>query len=320
MDRRRAIGLIGALPAAALAAGQGRAGPASSAKRLRMAVVGLGRAAEDDRFDAVHLCLPVGLHAEYAELSLAAGKHVLCEKPLAATAAEARRLMRAASKAELVLMPAYRAKYSNVLPHALGRVADLGTIVSIDAHKGFRMTLPPGNWRFDPALSGGGSLYDIGPYSLQLTRWVAGGLPKRVTAMVIDDDTDERFKRVEPHATWIMEFGNGVHATGSASWRYQLQNRLRIGTSHAWIDLEPATPAIGERLRIAHADPPRVEEPTLPLLDQLPTMYDDFAVAAMEGSAPRVTAADGLADLVVIEAIKESARNRAAPVVLSAEA
>ncbi len=265
------------------------------------------RLADRQDLDAVHLCLPVGMHAEFAERALRAGKHVLCEKPLAATSAQARALIALAKERGLTLMPAYRAWYSKPLQDCLARLRQLGPVTAIDAHKGFAMSLPAGNWRFDPALSGGGSLFDIGPYSLQLSRWAADAMPVRAQAHFVRDPGDPRFARVEQHAAWILEFANGAIATGSSSWRYHLQNHARFTTRQGWIHLDPATPGSGERARIALADPPRIEEPVWPPTDQLPAMYDDFAQAIRDGREPAVSPREGLADLLVIEAIDKAA-------------
>jgi predicted dehydrogenase len=99
-------------------------------------------------------------------------------------------------------------------------------------------------------------------------------------------------------------------ATGSASWRYRLQNRARIGYAQAWLDLDPATPAIGERLRIGLDGPSRVEELMLPLRDQLPLMYDDFAEACLGRKQAAVPASEGLDDLRMMEAIMQAAAKR----------
>lgn len=271
------------------------------------------RLANDARIDAVHICLPVGLHAPHAHKALAAGKHVLVEKPLAASLADAEAMAEAAVRAGRVLMPAYRAWFSNAFQEARRRVREgtHGALRSIDTHKGFAMTLPESNWRFDPVLSGGGCLMDIGIYSVQLQRWIAGSLPRRVSAFAHGAAGDARFAGVESDICWLAEFEDGVLATGSASWRYRLQNRARVGLAQAWLDLDPATPAIGERLRLGLDEPNRIEELMLPLREQLPLMYDGFAEACLGRAALPVPVAEGLADLRVIEALYRSARNGA---------
>lgn len=276
------------------------------------------RLAADERIDAVHLCLPVGLHAPHALRALAAGKHVLCEKPLAGSVAEARQVIAAAEAAGRVLMPAYRAWFSDVLQDARRRIREgtHGALVSIDAHKGFAMAQPAGNWRFDPALAGGGCLFDIGIYSVQLQRWIAGGLPRRVGAIAHSAD-DPRFARVESDVSWLAEFDGGVLATGSASWRYHLQNRLQVGFAGAWLQLDPATPGIGERMRIGLGGPTRIEEPAFTPVDQLPRMYDAFADACLGRAEVPVPASEGLDDLRMMEAIQRAARE-GRPVALDA--
>ncbi|PRH82487.1 Gfo/Idh/MocA family protein [Arenimonas caeni] len=266
------------------------------------------RIAGDQRIDAVHICLPVGLHAEHGLRALAAGKHVLCEKPLAATVGEAEKLATAAERAGRVLMPAYRAWFSDPVQDAIGRIRQgtHGRLVSIDAHKGFPMALPAGNWRFDPALAGGGCLLDIGLYSLQLQRWFAGGLPLAVRAVARRGD-DPRYAHVESHIAWVAEFAGGVLATGSASWHYRNQNRVRIGLESAWLDIDPATPAMGERVRIGLDAPPRIEEPQFPLRDQIPRMYDAFAEACLGRSEVPVPASEGIADLRMAEMVYRAA-------------
>jgi glucose-fructose oxidoreductase len=264
----------------------------------------------DRGVQAVHLCLPVGLHAPHARRAFAAGLHVLCEKPLAASVAEAEALVADAARAGRVLMPAYRAWFSDAVQDVRRRAREgaHGALVAIDTHKGFAITQPEGNWRFDPALSGGGCLPDIGIYSVQLQRWIAAGLPRRVSAFV-QQGGDPRFARVESDVAWIAEFDHGVLATGSASWRYRLQNRMRVGFAQAWVDLDPATPAMGERMRIGLDAPARVEEPGFALLDQIPRMYDAFAEACFGRAPVAVDARDGVDDLRMMEAIMQSARS-----------
>jgi glucose-fructose oxidoreductase len=268
----------------------------------------LDRLARDPRIEAVHICLPVGLHAPYARRALAAGKHVLCEKPLAGDPDEAQGLIADAARARRVLMPAYRAWFSVALEDLQRRLREgqHGALRAVDAHKGFVMTLPAGHWRFDRTLSGGGCLTDIGIYSVQLQRWLAGGLPRRVSAYALHDDP-ARFGGLETDIHWLAEFDRGVLATGSASWRYRLQNRLQLGFELASVEVDPATPAMGERMQVALDGPARIESPMLPLRDQIPTMYDAFADACRGRKPQPVPAEEGVADLRMMQALREAA-------------
>jgi len=122
---------------------------------------------ESDEVDAVYLPLPNSLHSEWVLRALAAGKHVLCEKPLALHAAEVREMEAAAREADLVLMEAmaYRLHPQYLRLRELVLEGELGRLRLIRAHYAFTLPEDSGNIRLDPAL-GGGCLYDIGVYPL----------------------------------------------------------------------------------------------------------------------------------------------------------
>ena len=149
-----------------------------------------------------------------------------------------------------------------------------------------------------------------GIYSVQLCRWIGGGMPQRVSAVMAHDASQPWPEAIEDHVAFTFEFANGAIATGSASWRHRLQNRLQVATRDAWICLDPATPAIGERLTIGLEQPDRIEELLLPVRDQLPRMYQHFADCVAGRAAPELSPEDAIDDLRVMEAIYESARQR----------
>jgi predicted dehydrogenase len=136
----------------------------------------------DPSIDAIYVPLPNSLHAAWSVRALEAGKHVLCEKPLATSAAEARAMFDAASAHGVRLVEAFPYRSQ---PHAIRLrelVADgaLGELRTIQAAFGFLLDAP-GNIRFDPAL-GGGALLDAGTYPVSLVRMIAGERPVRVSA------------------------------------------------------------------------------------------------------------------------------------------
>jgi predicted dehydrogenase len=128
--------------------------------------------------DAVFIVLPNALHAEYSVRAAQAGKHVLCEKPMATTPEDCQRMIEASKAAHRKLMIAYRVRYEpyNQTMIAWSRAQKYGptqlvladTVMNIGGAK---------QWRLDPALSGGGSLVDIGIYSLNATRYHTGEEP-----------------------------------------------------------------------------------------------------------------------------------------------
>ncbi|VTU17317.1 Glucose--fructose oxidoreductase precursor [Variovorax sp. SRS16] len=137
----------------------------------------------DPDIDAIYIPLPNSLHAEWAIRAAEAGKHVLCEKPLALGAAEARSMFDAAARHGVMLLEAYpyyfQPQTGDML--ALLREGAIGTVRSVQASFGFNLAKPQGNIRMNPEL-GGGALLDAGSYPLSLIRLVMGCAPQRVQA------------------------------------------------------------------------------------------------------------------------------------------
>ncbi len=264
--------------------------------------------AEADDVGAVYLALPVGLHAPFALRAFAMGKHVLTEKTMAASVDDARAMITAADSARRTLMVAYRARFDPYNREAirLAREQELGEVVSISAHKGFAIgeAFGKGGWRAQPALAGGGALMDIGIYSVQAARCLAGEEPVEAVAFA-----GPEAHGLEHDMTWMFRFPSGVTATCSASWRYALQNRYRVACTDGWFELEPATSNGNLRLRVGRGNAGAlVEERMLPQVDQIPRMFDHFAECVAGGITPLTSGLEGLRDLEAIRAIHESAR------------
>ena len=135
------------------------------------------RLLEDGEVDAVYLPLVNSLHREWALQALAAGKHVLCEKPLAMNAAEAEEMAAAAEVAGRVLMEALMYRFH---PRLRALREETGEVVHLAARFGFPLDAP-GNYRLDPAL-GGGALLDVGSYGVSAARWFLGE-PEQIAAV-----------------------------------------------------------------------------------------------------------------------------------------
>ncbi len=263
------------------------------------------RIAMDDTVDLVYLTLPVGLHAEFAIRAMKLGKHVLSEKTLAASVAQGEAMLAVARETGRHLMIAYRTCFGPAYAavSALIEGGEHGRVVHVDAHKGFPISVPGDNWRFDRRLSGGGSLVDVGVYSIQAARMFGGGMPVEVSAQA-SSPRDRRFREVEDTIAFTLRFPNGVLASGSSSWSYRLQNRLRVGLERAWVDLEPASPLLNQVLTITTIEGGHAgESRPLPQQDQLPLMFDHMAEVIIDGLPSKVPAADGLSDLYIIDAI-----------------
>jgi predicted dehydrogenase len=277
------------------------------------------RIANDPKIEVVYIVTPNSLHADFAIRAMEAGKHVVVEKTMAATSKDALRMIETSKRTERKLMVAYRARFDpfNQAAIRMSRDEEFGKITSIAAHKGFVIgdNLGKDRWRTKRSMIGGGALIDIGVYSIQACRYIAGQDPVEVSAIAHSTPNDPRFAEVEESISFSMRFPNGILATGSASWNYSLQNYYRVVGTRGWYELDPATSNANLRMFASTERTPRqgqpgrvVEERMFPNVDQLPLMFDHFSDCVRTGAQPLIPIDDGLRDLEVIEAVYESAR------------
>lgn len=158
----------------------------------------------DDEIDALYNPLPVSLHAEMSIRAAEAGKSVLCEKPMASTADEARRMIDAFKERGLLLSESLMYKYHPLTRKALelireGRIGDVR-----DAHATFHVLAEEGNIRLSKA-TGGGAMLDVGSYCTSILRAMAGEEPETVKATGVFNDED-----VDLRVNGILQFPSGV--------------------------------------------------------------------------------------------------------------
>ena len=158
--------------------------------------------AHDPEIDCVYIVLPVALHAEYTIRALKAGKHVLCEKPMASTSAECEAMIAAAKAANRQLGVAYRIHFepTNIRCKQLIDSGEIGDIRYISCDHGFNADLswPPHVWRLQKALAGGGSMFDIGIYGLNTSLMMLNEqMPVELSAVYSYPRDDKRFREVE---------------------------------------------------------------------------------------------------------------------------
>jgi predicted dehydrogenase len=265
------------------------------------------RIADNPDIDLVYVVLPNSMHAEYAIRALQAGKHVLCEKPMAVSSAEAEAMIAAAAKAKRKLMIGYRCHFEPYNLHAVALVKSgfVGRPTLITAEHGFHAQ--PGQWRLDRPLSGGGSLMDIGIYSLNAARYLAGEEPIAISAMESTDRGDPRFRNVEDRIDWQMRFPSGLIANCVSSYSSG-HNAYRVTGTRGWVGMEPATPYAGHRMWVRQDG--RTEAVTLPPApgNQFVAQLDHLAEAVLTGIPLRAPGEGGLRDMRLIEAIYRSAR------------
>ncbi|MBK9178633.1 MAG: Gfo/Idh/MocA family oxidoreductase [Acidimicrobiales bacterium] len=267
----------------------------------------------DPEVDAVYVPLPNHLHAQWTIAAARAGKHVLCEKPLAVTSAEAARMVEACEDAGVLLMEAFMYRLHPSWQTVVelvdsGRIGELTAIQSWFSY----FNDDPGNIR-NVASYGGGALLDIGCYPVNLSRLLFGGEPTGVEASSIRDPASG----VDVLTSAVLEFGPRGTATFTCSTRVEPDQRVHVYGSAGRISVEIPFNIPPDRptrvLVTAGGDPPvdpATEAITLPPADQYAIEAERFARAVLDGTPVPIAPADGVANLRVIERISASAAGR----------
>jgi predicted dehydrogenase len=254
----------------------------------------------DASVDVVYVVLPNSMHEEYTIRAAKAGKHVLCEKPMANSAAECQRMIAACESASRKLAIGYRCQFE---PHHLQSIEllrshELGAIRSIDA--GFAFPIgDPTQWRLRSKLAGGGALMDVGIYALQAARYLSGEEPISVTAQETKTNA-VKFAEVDESITWVMNFASGIKAHCSTSYNFQGLNQVNVHTEKGFVKLGPAFSYEGIQGETS------LGPMKLPAIDQFAAEMDAFSLCIRENRPNRVSGEEGLRDLKIIEAIYRS--------------
>lgn len=257
--------------------------------------------------DVIYVVLPNSMHAEYTIRGAEAGKHVLSEKPMANTPGDCQAMIDAAKKAGRKLMVAYRCRYEpfNKEMIRMAREQELGPVKVIVADHGFNIG-DPTQWRLKKEFAGGGSLMDIGIYSLQAARYITGEEPVEINAVTYTTPGDVRFKEVEETINFQLRFPSGVLANCTSSYGYAGQNKYRVIATKGWFELEPATSYTGLRMKIRRNN--ATEDRDLPQRDHFALEMDHMSDCVMENKDPLTPGEEGLRDLKLMMAIYEAAR------------
>ncbi|RZM31399.1 MAG: Gfo/Idh/MocA family oxidoreductase [Sphingomonas sp.] len=260
--------------------------------------------------DIVYVCLPNSMHAEYTIRAAKTGKHVMCEKPMAISVAECEAMIRACKSAGKKLMIGYRCHFEpfNLEAMRLAKSGAAGKIRYVRSEHGF-VQGDPNKWRLKRALSGGGSLMDMGIYSLQAARYMTGEEPIAVTARESTDRRDPRFREVEDMIEWTLEFPSGAIA-GCQSMYSANQNHILLMGDKGRIELEPATRYDGNKMWTGRdgRETAITSPPPGPGKTQFAGQLDHLAECILDGREPIVSGEEGLRDMRIVEAIYRSVR------------
>jgi predicted dehydrogenase len=261
---------------------------------------------ENPDISAVYVVLPNSLHAEYTIRAAQAGKHVLCEKPMATNPQECERMIAACKTADRKLMVAYRIQYEPynriiqgyVREQKFGRV---GFIESVNTQN----QGDPDQWRQKRALAGGGSLPDVGLYCLNTTRFLVGEEPYEVSAMVYSKPNDARFREVEETVLWQMLFPSGTLASCASSYGLHESRRYRVYGETGWLGMDPAFSYQDLRTEMsqAHGEIEYRGHLKLASKNQFALEMDHFGECVQANKTPYTPGEEGLQDHRLMEAI-----------------
>ncbi|MEO6916837.1 MAG: Gfo/Idh/MocA family oxidoreductase [Chitinophagaceae bacterium] len=262
--------------------------------------------------DIVYIVLPNSMHEEFTIRAANAGKHVLCEKPMATSSAEATRMIDACEKAAKKLMIAYRIQYepNNKLAMKWTRGSEFGKVRVIEAMN-CQNIANSGQWRLKKELAGGGSLPDIGLYCLNTSRYLLGSEPEQVIASTISTPGDSRFKEVEEAVFFQMHFPGGVVANCSTSYGIHQSRRYRCyGDNGGWFGLDPAFAYKGLKMEVSKMvdDVEWRSNPAPGEKNQFALEMDHMARCVIEDKKPFTPGEEGLQDHKIMEALYQSAR------------
>ncbi|WP_337035463.1 Gfo/Idh/MocA family oxidoreductase [Paenibacillus illinoisensis] len=264
---------------------------------------------EDDSIDAVYIPLPNHLHREWTIRAAEAGKHILCEKPLALTEQEAREMAQACDDAGVLLAEAFMYRHHPRYDQIRDVIAsgEIGEIRGIHSTFSFNNSGSAGNVRFKREW-GGGALYDIGCYSISAARLLLGQEPSAVTVIGMFSPEHDH---VDMMASGLLEFNDHVGVTFDSSMWAAFRNTLEVLGSDGIIEVPSAfisKPDRSSNFYVTAGGERREVE--VPQVNHYSLQGDDMARAVLQGKDMRFASSDAVANMKVLEACLRSAEER----------
>jgi len=256
---------------------------------------------ENSNIDIVYIVLPNSMHAEFSIRAAEAGKHVICEKPMAMDVEECDAIIVACKNNGVKLGMGYRLQsepYTQELKRIV-REKVYGEVKYVSADAAYFSASNPGQWRLDKKLSGGGALVNMGVYSIQSAIYGTGQNPISVSAQEFST-RPEYFKDTDETITAQFKFPNG--ATGNIFTSHNVNaNRLYSNFENGWVEFNPANSYGPLSGRTSDG-----KEIKFPHQSQMALQMDDFAKHIMFGSKNVAPGEMGKRDMIIVEAIYKS--------------
>jgi predicted dehydrogenase len=263
----------------------------------------------DPTIEAVYIPLPNHMHKEWVIRAAEAGKHVLCEKPLALTAQEAQEMAAACEKAGVVFAEAFMYRYHpryNVI-HDIIRSGEIGEIRGIHGTFTFNNAKDKNNIRYKQDW-GGGSLYDVGVYPISAARMLLNEEPQAATVHAL---LSEEHDYVDMIASGILEFNKGVALTFDCGMWAAFRNTLEVLGTDGRIEV-PSAFVVNQDERdnfFVHTKDGR-REVEVPRLNQYALQADAIGRSIRNGEPLPFPASDAVLNMKVLDACLTSARER----------
>jgi predicted dehydrogenase len=250
--------------------------------------------------DAVYVITPNALHRDQVIRVARAGKHAICEKPMAVNAREGQEMVDACRNAGVKLLVGYRMHFE---PKTLEIVrmrkeGELGKILFFQGLSGFTIG-DPKQWRLNKQLAGGGAMMDIGIYSINGARYMVGEEPVWVTAQETKTNTEKFKEGVDETITFQLGFPGGAVASCLSTYNMGNLDRFFLNGSEGFAELQPATGYGPIKGRTSKG------ELTQPHKTHQTVQMDEMAAIILDGKQPvvPVDGAEGVRDMKIIDAI-----------------
>ena len=256
-------------------------------------------------FDAVYIALPNNLHCEHTVRAAEAGIHVLCEKPMAVTAAECEKMVHAVEAAGIRLMIAYRLHFEIANLRAV-EIANAGKLGDLRAFQSlFAIDVQPGNIRLEQEL-GGGTLFDIGIYCINAARYIFRDEPLEVTAFSANNG-EPRFAESDEMTGALLRFPQDRLAVFLSSFGAAEIGAYQIVGTKGNLRVDPAYDYAGKLTHYLTIEGHTTKR-SFAKRDQFAPQLSYFARCIREGREPEPNGREGMLDVQIIEALYESAR------------
>jgi len=267
--------------------------------------------------DVIYIVLPNAMHKEYTIRAAKAGKHVICEKPMAISSQECNEMIEACKQAGVQLAIGYRLHYEpyNLEMKRLGQDKVFGEVRYVEAGLGYQTINfegtnagkdfninDPLEWRLNKRWSGGGALMNLGVYCVQASRYILGENPTSVSAQYGTVHDAKRFAQVEETILWQANFPGGAVANCNTSYGYNI-DRLYASAANGFFELAPAISYGPFKGASSNGDM------HFPDINQQAAQLDGIGKLILENKAlpDHISGKEGLIDLCVIEAIYKAA-------------